>query len=141
MCTERIIRYIPRAKLTEIIYLALLIYCYVSCRSKVIIIDHQSAGWYFEKWSQGRTPSDDTSRWCLRTALLYERYRILITLSNSNQQNEYNLNIWYRVLFCNFFFMCTIKFCDKSFEIVSFYLSQLWRWCNPLASTRTPECG
>ena len=55
----------------------------------------------------------------LKSTMLYARYRILITISDSNQQNEYNLCVWYRVLFWKsfFFFICTMNFrylsCDR----------------------------
>ena len=44
MRTERILRYIPRAKSTEITYLGDLIYCFGNCKNIVIISDHQPAG-------------------------------------------------------------------------------------------------
>ena len=43
MRTERILKYIPRAKSTEITYLGDLIYCFGNCKNIVIISDHQSA--------------------------------------------------------------------------------------------------
>ena len=58
------------------------------------------------------TVSDDALSWYTtrlpKTILLCAGYKILITLSHFNPQNEFNLNIWYRVLCFKSFFLSYI---------------------------------